>query len=241
MGLEKIYTLAKILYGLILDNFIYFCPIIIGFLGILISKCFRWVEKINIYMMFAFLFLGIYIGGTTLFYYSLPLSLFSVFGFLVLGKGIEWVRERFSKIKFNAYCFAATGALLLAVTMVLAWNQSMNTEYTKQEKEDFYLYQFREIVMQEENPTLLNISCLDAGLYTWADIMPNCRYFQSNMVRGFDEVKEEQLRYIQEGKTQFVLARDTYPEEIWKKYELVMEKTQKHFGNDLIYYLFKRK
>lgn len=241
IGFEKIYALAKILYWLIWDNFIYFCPMIIGFLWILVSKCFRWVEKINIYMMFGFLFLGIYIGGTTLFYYSLPLSLFSVFGLLVFGKGMEWIRMRFSKEKFNSYCLSAASALLLAGTMILAWNQSMNTEYTKQKKEDFYLYQFREIVMQEENPTLLNISCLDAGLYTWADIMPNCRYFQSNMVRGFDEVKEEQLRYIEEGKIQFVLARDTYPEEIWNKYELVMEKKQKHFENELVYYLFKRK
>ena len=241
MGWGKVYTLAKILYGLILDNFIYFGPIIVGFLGILVNKSFRWVEKINIYMMFVFLFLGIYIGGTTLFYYSLPLSLFSVFGFLIIGKGIEWIRRHFTKVRLNTYWQAASRCLVWIVTMVLAWNFSMNTEYAQQKKEDFYLYQFREVVLQEENPTLLNISCLDAGLYTWADIMPNCRYFQSNAVRGFDEVKEEQLRYIKEGKIQFILARDYYPEEIWENYELVMEKIYDHFGNDLIYYLFKKK
>ena len=103
----------------------------------------------------------------------------------------------------------------------------------------FFLYKFREVVLQEENPTLLNISCLDAGLYTWANVMPNCRYFQSNAVHGFDEVREEQLRYIQEKKVEFILARNYYPEEISQNYELIMK--ENYAEQSSIYYLFKRK
>ena len=55
--------------------------IILGFVGFLLGRKVKWFEKINIYGMFGFLFLGIFIGGTTLFYYSLPLSLFAIFGF----------------------------------------------------------------------------------------------------------------------------------------------------------------
>ena len=117
----------------------------------------------------------------------------------------------------------------------------MNTEFSKQKKEDFFLYKFREVVLQEENPTLLNISCLDAGLYTWANVMPNCRYFQSNAVHGFDEVREEQLRYIREKKVDFILARDFYPEEIGQYYELIMEEKYGYREQDFVYYLFKRK
>lgn len=238
---EKIYSLIKILYWLIWDNFVYFASIIPGFFGILIDKTFRWYEKINVYMMFGFLFLGIYIGGTSLYYYSLPLSIFSVFGLLMLGKGIQWILSQFFVVERLEKFFMAAGALAYVGILVLAWNISMNTPYVNQKKEDFYLYKFRDVILEEDNPTLLNISCLDAGLYTLTDIMPNCRYFQSNMVHGFEEVGEEQLRYIREKRTEFILARDDYPEEIWQTYELIMEENYVFGEQNFVYYLFQRK
>lgn len=240
-SLNKIYILAKILYWLVWDNFVYFAFIILGFLGILFHKKFRWYEKINVYMLFGFLFLGIYIGGTSLFYYSLPLAIFSVFGLLMIGEIVEWTLSQF----YIEDIFRKFLGVFIIVgyigVMVFTWNMSMNTEFSRQKKEDFYLYKFREVVLQEENPTLLNISCLDAGLYTLADIMPNCRYFQSNAVHGFDEVREEQMRYIREKKVDFILARDFYPEEIGQYYELIMEEKYGYREQDFVYYLFKRK
>lgn len=240
---KKVYDLAKILYWLIIDNFIYFSMIILGFIGMLFSKKARWYEKINVYGMFGFLFLGIFIGGTTLFYYSLPLSLFSIFGFVVLGCGLEKVSDRLFTAsvqkKKNVGKIGVVG--VCAVLLFAAWNLSMNTSYAKETGEDFYLYKFRDIVLQEENPTLLNIGCLDAGLYTLTDIVPNCKYFQSNMVNGFTEVREEQTRYIEEGLIQFVLAREEFPEEIWKNYELVCETEYNIAGGMQRYYLFRRK
>ena len=88
---------------------------------------------------------------------------------------------------------------------------------------------------------MLNVGCLDTGLYTLTDIVPNCKYFQSNMVNGFTEVREEQTRYIEEGLIQFVIAREEYPEVIWDKYELVCEDEYVISENPLKYYLFKRK
>ena len=78
-------------------------------------------------------------------------------------------------------------------------------------------------------------------LYTLTEIVPNCKYFQSNMVHGFDEVKEEQTRYIEEGRIQFVLAREEYPEEIWENYDLVCEAEYSILEVPLKYYLFQRK
>lgn len=259
---RKIYDLAKILYWLIIDNFVYFSMIILGFVGFLFSRKAKWYEKINIYGMFGFLFLGIFIGGTTLFYYSLPLSLFAVFGVIVLGGIVEWIAERVaarakcqksmeivqdrhSIVRKNMRCPKAVsivGIVVLYTGLLMAsWNLSMNTSYIQEKGEDFYLYKFRDIVLQEENPTLLNIGCLDAGLYTLTNIIPNCKYFQSNMVNGFDEVKEEQIRYIKEGRIQFVIAREEFPEEIWEKYDLVCEDEYDISGNVLRYYLFKQK
>ena len=235
---KKIYDLAKILYWLIWDNFIYFSMIILGFVGFLFTKKARWFEKINVLGMFGFLFLGIFIGGTTLFYYSLPLSLFSVFGVTLLASGLEkWM----DKILVHKKAMIAVGTCAVIGSLFFAWNFSMNTDYAKETPEDYYLYKMRDVVLQEENPTLLNIGCLDAGLYTMTGIVPNCKYFQTNAVNGFEEVREEQLRYIKEGEIQFVLARGEYPEQIWDNYELVCEEEYLLWKEPLTYYLFQKK
>lgn len=238
---KKVYDLAKIMYYLILDNGIYFVWILLGFAGIFFSKRFRWLEKLNIYAMFGFLFVGIYIGGTTLFYYSLPLSLFSIFGIAFLGMAVQWLQEHLLKNFLTKKVKAVGVGLGYLCLLPMAWNLSMNTEYAQQKTENFWLYEFRNLVLEEKEPTLLNISCLDAGLYTVTDILPTCQYFQSNAVHGFDEVAEEQLRYIRESQTEFVLARDQYPEAIWDTYTLVSEQTYRSNGTEFTYYLFQRK
>lgn len=59
---SKIYDLAKILLNLVIDNFSYFIFIVIGMVFLLFRRKSRWYEKINVYAMFGFLFLGIFIG-----------------------------------------------------------------------------------------------------------------------------------------------------------------------------------
>lgn len=117
----------------------------------------------------------------------------------------------------------------------------MNTPYIKQSKDDFWLFQFRDIIQQQDDVSLLNIGCLDAGLYTAADVMPTCHYFQTNAVHGFDEVNKEQLRYITEGQTEFVLAREYYPEEIRINYDLIAEQVYTINEKQFVYYLFQKR
>lgn len=240
--LGKIYDLAKILYWVILDNMVYFAAIIIGFFAVLLDKSFKWIEKINIYMLFGFMFLGIYIGGTSLFYYSLPLSIFSSIGLIALGKGVRIIAKNLA-IEWSTYRILANVGKFVACIVLLfsAWNFSMNTEYSKEEKEDFFLYEFRDVVMQKEEPTLLTVGCLDVGLYTVADVMPNCKYFQSNMVHGFNEVGEQQLQYIKEGRIDFIVSSENYPQEIWENYELVCEGENGMYEGVRKYYLFGKK
>lgn len=240
---DKIYTLAKIFYWLIPDNLIYFCFIIAGFIWVLLHKSFRWIEKINIYLLFGLLFLGIYIGGTTLYYYSLPLSLFAIYGLIPIGSFMEFILNKLSCQKNTIVISIAPGIITMLTGFILALNLSMNIEYMGQKREDFYLYKFRDIILNSETvePTLLNISCLDAGLYTLTGIVPNCRYFQSNAVHGFDEVKIEQLKYITEQATDFIIARDYYPEEVSQYYNLVSREAYTSMGTDFTYYLFQKK
>ena len=158
----------------------------------------------------------------------------------MIGIAFKKAHEHFYLEKLFRKCQIWGKILVYAGLLLLAWNLSMNTTYEKQSKEDFWLFKFRDIISQTENATLLNIGCLDAGLYTAADIMPTCRYFQSNAVHGFEEVANEQRRYIAEGQTEFVLARETYPEEIWQKYHLVSEQVYMINDHLFTYYIFQK-
>ncbi|MDE7404926.1 MAG: hypothetical protein K2M81_07465, partial [Lachnospiraceae bacterium] len=115
---------------------------------------------------------------------------------------------------------------------------SMNISYMSERKEDIFLYKFKEIVEEVPDPTLLNIGCLDAGLYTVCDIVPSCRWFQTQTL-AIDDVLKEQERYIEEGQTSFVIARDDYPQVIFEKYDLVAEEPWYHEGQEFTYYLFR--
>ena len=135
--------------------------------------------------------------------------------------------------------------IIIAVVCVvfgigIIWGNSMNIPFMQEKKEDIFLYQFKEIVDETEDPTLLNIGCLDAGLYTVCDIVPTCRWFQTQTL-AIDDVLAEQERYIREGQTSFVIARDEFPEVIWENYELVAQAPWYLDDVEFTYYLFQRK
>ncbi|MDE6964596.1 MAG: hypothetical protein K2P30_13325, partial [Lachnospiraceae bacterium] len=220
---ERVYILSKLLYWLIRDNLIYFAFLIPGVLLFLCLGKKKWLERFHLLALCFFLFLGIYVGGSSLPYYALPLSVFTVFGFAYLGRMWEYFMGKLV-IKGNRSDRLSGGlrhqgalVFVLAACVGIIWTCSMNIPHMREKKEDIFLYKFREIVEKEENPTLLNIGCLDAGLYTVCDIVPTCRWFQTQTL-AIDDVQKEQERYIREGQTDFVLARNDYPDVIWEKY-----------------------
>lgn len=197
---ERIYSLVKILYWLILTNTQYFIFIIVGMVGCFFIKSIKWCEKLSVVILCFFLFLGIYIGGVELPYYSLVISVFTVWGFVVLGYILR-------NISISTKLVRVISVLTVMSCIGIVTLFSMNTDYLSEDREDMYLTQFKEIITETENPTLLNCGCLDAGLYTVCDIVPNCRWFQTQTL-PVDEIIEEQNRYIQEGKIDYVLVRN---------------------------------
>ena len=251
---ERIYTLAKLLYWLIRTNAIYFSFLIPGVFWAMLGKKKKWLARFHLLALCFFLFLGIYVGGSELPYYALPLAVFTVLGFALLGRILERACGRIFAdtgylMKITGqnqekrgvclrYMIPALGVLMLGGGIVLAF--SVNIPHMKEKKEDIFLFQFREIVEQTPDPTLLNINCLDAGLYTVCDIVPNCRWFQTQTLL-IDDVVEEQERYIREGRTDYVIARDYYPEVIWDQYDLAAQAPWKQGELEFNYYLFRKK
>ena len=255
---ERIYTLSKLLYWVIRKNLCYFVFVIPGVLYEFFGKGRGGQRRIlpmyNICALCFFLFLGIYVGGSELPYYALPLSIFAVLGFALLGRIGESLSEKLIKKQeekgndkpqtgkpFRPETVQAfRGILSLCLCAGLIYSFSVNTPFMQVKKEDHFLYRFQKIVEQEENPTLLNIGCLDAGLYTVCDIVPTCQWFQTQTVI-MDTVLSEQERYIREGQVTFVLARDSYPDVIWDKYELADSVLWDQGGQEFTYYLFRKK
>lgn len=233
---ERVYILSKILYWVIRMNWNYFIFLIPGVLFTFWGKGKKLLQRFSVPMLCFFLFLGIYVGGLELPYYALPLGVFTVLGFALIG----WCWDKVYTCR-GTMAGGITGCVLSVLAGVtLIYVTSINTEFMKVKKEDHFLYQFQTIVNQEQNPTLLNIGCLDAGLYTVCDVVPTCQWFQTQTVI-MDTVLSEQERYIREGLITFVIARDSYPQVIWEKYELAAESSWQQGEQEFTYYLFRRK
>ncbi len=247
----KIYNLTKILYFLILDNYHYFVFAIAGLVYSVFAKGQKILTRLVSPVLFSFMFLGIFVGGRTLPYYSLPLSIFAVLGFALIGTLLEKMfekkktanTEKNMKNQLSAAFFGVYGLLTVALAVII-FNCSMNVPFMKEDEQSYFMFRFRDEVLEKENPTLLNVGCLDAGLYTLTGIIPSCRWFQTQTL-DIPEAENnpylEQDRYVREGLVDFVVARDDYPEFIYEKYDLIDQADYSFSGNDFKYYLFKKK
>ena len=61
-------------------------------------------------------------------------------GLIALGKGVRIIAKNLA-IEWSTYRILATmGKFVVCIVLLFgAWNLSMNTEYSKEEKEDFFL------------------------------------------------------------------------------------------------------
>lgn len=243
---EHIKGLVLILYWLIRTDLQYFILIIPGLLWALLHRKQSIMERLNPVVLFGFTFLGIYIGGVELPYYSMPLTIFAVFGGVVVGKLLCGLCRKGAKRKKReirtTWLFVAGGMLAVIVAMIISYGLTMNRYYLSYTKDDLFQYQFAKTIEESEieNPTMLNYNCLDAGLYTVAGVYPDCRWFQTQTLPT-DMVYEAQYGYMREGRTDFVLARDEYPSFLTDTYDLADEMIQVMGETEHTYYLFQRK
>lgn len=232
---NPLYILLKILLNLFRDNLSYFSFIAIGMIALLADKCCSWMLKTGIVLMEIFLFLNIFIGGSTLSYYSIPLTVFTCLGYGYIGRFIDWIWK-------GSVRSLLTGGIVAATTVcsiLLAVSNSMNVPFMQQNRDNFFVYRFADIIMQEDHPTLANIGCLDVGLYTVTGIVPTCKFFQTNAIR-LQEMDKEQAACIANGTTQFIVLRDKFPQNIYDHYELIAQAPYQWGNYQFVYYLFKR-
>lgn len=182
--------------------------------------------------VFGFMYFFIYMGGRFPLYYALILNVFLPFGVMAFFKMFVNAMERASRLVNNGL-FQSTvviGCLLLAFLL------TPNRYLMGVDKEELPQYQFKEVIEQKEDPTLLNYGFLDGGFYTTCNIIPNCKAFCKLNI-PLREMDMLQKQYVEEGLCDFVITRDEKLSA--EKYEYVMESTMFFEGADRTYYLYQ--
>ncbi len=239
---ERMYKVAKTLLFQAEDNAIWSILAIFGVVGFCFlqktrdGKLISAGEKVSVTSTAFFLLLGIFIGGVNLPYYSLPLSIYNVFGFILVGQFADLL---FAKIGTKGRYFVNMVSNLLAFLMCFSLSQ--NISFMEYKKEDLWQYQYADIIAESgiENPKMINVGCFDAGLYTVAGIVPTCRYYQTQTIH-LDDIEDVQFAYMKSGDADFILTRDYGLEGLDGLYECIEETPWQQSGYDFTYRLYRK-
>ena len=171
-------------------------------------------EKIFLWSMMGFAAFGVFIGGKSYVYYGLVLAAFAVLGALPFCLLLERPLAG-RKVLAGILCgLFAVGAPVLCLAA------SPNTKDLLKPRAQTMQYQFAAIVNRTPHATLLNYGFMDAGFYTACQIAPSVKYFHQTNVH-LQEMLDEQVRYIADGVTDYVVTRGKQPDLIANHYELV--------------------
>lgn len=219
------------------NNKLYMIIIFTSILLPLFSKKIKINEKIALITSIICSILFIYIGGIYFTYYVLPLLVFILFP-------IMYVIKKFN-IKTNKYLYIP---YIIAI-LILTYFISPNTYLLKIKKDDLVQYKFKKIIMQTENPKILNYGYLDMGFYTVTGIVPNTKYFEklNFNYHKYPQNMDELNKYVDNKEIDYVIfvrkQIEDFPitESLGTTYELIAQENQEYEDSTLYYYLYKLK
>ena len=190
-----------------------------------------WFYHVLSMMLLTFLFQ--FMGGRNYRYYLVVFSVFAPVGLLCAVYCLREVVGRLGRFRLPDFAALAMAALCI----LLAFLTTPNRDQIGAPKESMPQYQFREIILQKENPTLLNYGFLDGGFYTACDILPNCKAFCKLNV-PLEEMWQLQEDYVDQGICDFVVTRGQMLDS--PLYEYVAQGDSVLDGEVYTYYLHQR-
>jgi hypothetical protein len=227
---NQVKGMLKMLFDTFLDNWKYSIFTIFGVIWFTFQKRVSPFSKCVLWMMCICSALGICWGVVYMHpYYSLILSIFSCIGFIPL---IQWGSKKGQMKPIGL-------VILLCLSMGYAWKTGNYTDEIGTSKDEVVQYQFKEIIEEKENPSLLNFAFMDGGFYTVCDIVPTCKYFCKTNMPG-NEWIDEQLACIEEGWVDFVVTRDYMLPEKYTLYQLAASAEDYYEGEAFTYYLYQK-
>lgn len=165
------------------------------------------VEKINYWLLAAFLAAGIYCGGQGYRYYGLVLTPFMALGFVPLLR--LWNRFADEKLRPRALRAALYGALTLAMLAAALWTTD-NRYMLLTARETTPQYRFAAELKEKDESDVHTLFCYgfpDAGFYKAAGVIPQYPFFATSNA-GLPQIKEEQARYVAEKLPAYIITRD---------------------------------
>ena len=121
--------------------------------------------------------------------------------------------------------------------------KSDNTYYMFKKRDDYAQFIFADII--EKNSTILNYGFLDGGFYFSTNTIPSVYYFEKQNVNYLNYPKnmDEQNRYIEEKKVDYVITRNNNRKDIKglsENYSFLKKKKQEYEGKIVEYQLYKK-
>ena len=187
-------------------------------------------QALHVFLCFVFAFGLVYAGGIRMKYYSEILCVF-----IPVGLAQLWHRLGAPGPELPGRPRLRRVVLPLLFTLSLFGTE--NNAMLGVSRADLPQYQFRDTVLQTEDPTLFNYGALDIGLFTVCDIVPSTRYFCTLNLPS-EEMFREMDRYMAEGATDFIVSRGLPVES--DRYRLVRTASFPDDGTDYPFYLYQK-
>ena len=198
----------------------------------------EWKNRVFMAIMttFGMITLCLILGRVHYTYYGLPYAIFAFTGVLAIHdtsiryKGFGNFIQKYKK---------AFGIASISTMFLLSFFGSPNMPVMFKSKEDMVQFKMKEIILQEENPTILNYGFLDGGLYYLCQSIPECKFF-CGLNSNDPSIEETQQAFIDEGKTTFIVAVNEAPKNITLHYTLVFNEVYSVRYETREYLLYKR-
>lgn len=206
------------------------------------------ISRVSIPLAFLSVFTIVFMAGYV-YYYSIPYYLFAMLGCIVIAS----ITSKYVKLK-DSLLIAAIALLIGLSGSIYRKGFFGKYENTDSNEAKNVIEKFTPIILNEKDRSLVNLGFDDAnGLFTYAHIMPNTKYFTAPNLphEVYPELRDQQTRYIEEGKTMFVVLAEytnnalyfSQLDALQENYEVV-EKFGEYYewhNVNRFYYLYKRK
>lgn len=191
--------------------------------------------------------LGLFWGMHFYRYYMMPMFIFIIIALISISLYFSKFIDKLNNHKFNYIIYI----VIFIASCLLSYLNANYKNMILMNKNDMFQYKYADYISNYENPTLLNMGYLDAGLYTTTGIIPNTKFFEvqnipySKFPDNLDDMKYNVenknitfILYFTRKNLEEVKEKDGY---IFDNYNLVFDDNQKFEEDIYNAYLFEIK
>lgn len=136
-------------------------------------------------------------------YYILPIEIFMIVSLIGIMSLIQKHIDNIINKKQMYICFIS----IFIIFVILSYQNANFKEYINYNEDDLFQYKYAKYISQFDNPTLINMGFLDAGLYTITETLPSTKYFEQQNIpyERFHENIDNMKYNIENKNIKFVL------------------------------------